>query len=477
MRWPPEALLLALLALPAGCGKDADTAAPSVDTSVPEEEGSPFADVQAAVNPAAPCVLEASWTQQLDSEAVWVEFEWAGGGPLTSPRREGVTGEHREALLGAPCGEAVTWRLWSEQGGALTPSEDRTLSTAPPPGALPLPDLLAWDPLLAGPEPWVMFSVDEDDDAWYGGPFWIVITDREGRPVWYYEVPDSRGALYVHPSRDGTHVISDATALYVFDPDVEPYIHRFTLDFAYDERLVVPDLGFTYGEAEGGAVLVEASSGDQVSLVQIARDGSRETIWDCSAWMVGLGQPAHGCFPNFIRWVPETDAVIWSMYQVDTAVEVDRATGEVVSQWGQLQGGWLFVPRTSMFSFQHYPHYTSEGTLLVSTHTIAGEIEQRAREFTVDRPRRTLTEIWSYGEGVDRYAKYSGEATRTGQGNTLIGYGTGGALREVTPAGELAWELEWLSPGHSHLIGHATLLEDLYALNQGPDDQGSSARR
>ena len=76
-----------------------------------------------------------------------------------------------------------------------------------------------------------------------------------------------------------------------------------------------------------------------------------------------------------------------------------------------------------------------------------------------------LTEIWSYGEGIDEYAYYSGEAYRLANGNTLLNYGTGGEIREVDPEGETVWSLQW---GEDHTLGHTQLVGDLYALNRGP---------
>ena len=48
-----------------------------------------------------------------------------------------------------------------------------------------------------------------------------------------------------------------------------------------------------------------------------------------------------------------------------------------------------------------------------------------------------------------------------------MGYGSGGALVEVTPDGELAWEILFAVDEWTFQIGHMTLLDDLYALNEG----------
>ena len=36
---------------------------------------------------------------------------------------------------------------------------------------------------------------------------------------------------------------------------------------------------------------------------------------------------------------------------------------------------------------------------------------------------------------------------------------------EVTPDGEVVWDVEWPTRPNTHLIGHMTMLDDLYALN------------
>ena len=148
-----------------------------------------------------------------------------------------------------------------------------------------------------------------------------------------------------------------------------------------------------------------------------------------------------------------------------TVLEVDLQDGAIVRQWGALEGSWSFDPPEAGFDWQHYPNFTDSGSLLVSTHVPGEEGQQRAREYNLHGKSETLVEIWSYGEGMSDYAEYAGEAIRLDNGNTLINYGSGGVLREVTAGAEVSWELIW---PESLLLGHNTLLDDLYALNEGP---------
>ena len=95
-------------------------------------------------------------------------------------------------------------------------------------------------------------------------------------------------------------------------------------------------------------------------------------------------------------------------------------------------------------------------------------------EFEIDDDNQVLREIWRYGQGVDEYAREGGEATRVSNGNTLINYGTGGVLKEVTVDKEIAWQVVFDAPfsesTNNKLLGHTVFLDDLYALNRGPEE-------
>ena len=88
-------------------------------------------------------------------------------------------------------------------------------------------------------------------------------------------------------------------------------------------------------------------------------------------------------------------------------------------------------------------------------------------DLTVDDKTRTLTRIWSY-TSTDRWATQVGEAVRLPNGNTVQGYGQDGAVREVTSDGTIAWEVSWPEDDQGYrVVGHSSMIPDLYALNQG----------
>jgi hypothetical protein len=273
-------------------------------------------------------------------------------------------------------------------------------------------------------------------------------------------------SMFPRVARDGTHIVYDGH-LFLEPSGESSHIRRTTLDGRYDEEIEAEGLGWCWDETDDGTLLYDRARGaDSITLEQIDPDGTQHTLWDCQAWLATWDDDPDLCYTNTVNWVAATDSVLWSTYWGDWVAEVDRQTGSVLWHAGAIGDGLDFDPPETAFDLQHYPNYTPDGTLLVSTHMQEVEGEQRAREYVVDLEAGALTEIWSYGEGVgDYFAPYSGEAVRLPGGNTLVNTGTGGEIREVTTDGETAWSLRW---GDEMTLGHSQLIGDLYAVNQGP---------
>ena len=166
--------------------------------------------------------------------------------------------------------------------------------------------------------------------------------------------------------------------------------------------------------------------------------------------------------------------------------EIDRMTGDMVGYWGNQQGTWAFDPPLTTppqqwrFGIQHFPNITAAGTLLVSSHLPPHDTFENAVypnehafvEFRINRDTKTLTEIWRYTEGPE-WPHAKGMAIRMANGNTLANYGTGGVIREITPDKQTAFKVKWDIPGgqtdsYNKMVGHNELIDDLYALNGGP---------
>ncbi len=460
-----------------GCGRCGSSAAPvdtadtepAVDSEPAPIASVPISDVEVDLHDQVVTILQVDWVQDVAVERGWIEFRVEGEDWLSTPERALEEGEHSEVLLGLPPESAVQIRFRAELDDQLLQSEqDHQAYTGSLPDELLQPLVLHHDPTRTTHEPYLLGTIDVGE-GWYRGPCWVFIIDRQGRYVWYREVPDSRLSLFAQVSADGTHLLYEGTTHYVMDQDLVPFVQRSTLDGAYGEYLELPQLGFTFDEIEDGVILY-GSEEDGLSLVERQPDGSERQVWSCTDHLEQREHNPYTCYPNGVVYNPDQGSVFWSMYMNDTVVEIHLESGEVLRQFGQLEGGWQFDPADSVMDYQHYPSYTPDGTIIASTHGLAAPGVQFAREYAVDDHSQTLVDIWSYGDEVLRYASYGGEAFRLDNGNTFVCYGTGGSFREITSDRRTVWEVEFPQAPNSHLLGHQSYIDDLYALNRGPEE-------
>ena len=454
-------------------GDDDDSSGADDDDSSDDDTShqyAPVSDVTAEIHDEIPTILVVTWTQDVSADAAWLEYTFEGEDWLSSPPEDGEAGAHQQVILGAPAEATVTFQVFNEFDGEVVASEESYLATTGLhpgefPGGLPKPELLGWHLDLASSERWFLGSIEVQDADWYQGPWWLFVMDRKGRMVWSRQTADDRATMHAKVSRDNTHLLYEATSIYQGDHGAASALHRISLDLEYAEEIPVPGLGSTFDETDDGLILFDDYTDYPATwLEELHPDGTRRRVWDCMAWGEPYDFNTWLCDPNETLWFPETDTVLWSMWGSDMVLEIDRLTGDVLSMWGAGEDCWAFDPPDSGFDMQHYPHFTADGTLLVSTHVPDTNRQQRAREYFIDSDDQTLVEIWTYGEGVDHYAVYAGEAFRLDNGNTLISYGTSSDIREVTPDGDVVWEVRWPS---TYLIGHITPIDDLYEINRG----------
>ena len=359
-------------------------------------------DVRAEVDPDVATILRVRWAQDAAADA-WLEFDRGDGEWRTSPATAREAGLHEELILGVPAETDVVFRVVTDNGGTAARGDEQAART----GALPVemvePALGTWRPDLAGPEEFVLGSVDVDGGEAYIGPNWLFIANREGQVVWYREI-GAWVTLFPRVARDGSHIAWERHNLLDAAGILSTH-HRSTLDGRWTQEMALPGLGWAWDETDNGTVLYDRHHGvDQVTLEAIAPDGTQTTVWDCTAWIAQWTDDQDRCYSNTVNWDPVRDSVMWSTYWGDWIAEIDRVTGEVRWHAGSLDDGWT-VDAEAGFDLQHYPNFSPEGTLVVSTHLPGVEGEQRAREFEVDEDSETLREIWTYGEGVDLWEK------------------------------------------------------------------------
>ena len=425
--------------------------------AVPYDEA-PISNMGIIEHPQVSTVLVVTWNQDFPTRAGWLEFTINGGPPLTSPERERAAGPQREIVLGAPADAVVNVRIANRFPEGVVRSEPMTAMTGSLPEGIDDPTLNAFDPSLALDADYLLTSLNTNGER--NG--YALILNRAGRIVWYQEPVRGLTLLVPRVARAGNHLILDKDP-YWSGSDETATLRKMTIEHEVIKEIPVPYLHHGWDERSDGSIVWGANKSgfDHEQLWTVDPQGNYRMIWDSDTWDVpGL------VASNTTVWEESTDTVLLTFWTNSTTVEVDFETGEIVRQFGDEDGSWAFLPEDSQFWFAHGNHYTDEHTLLVSSHLLPGQgQEQRIREYALHEESQTLVQIWEYGEGEGLYAPTWGEATRLENGNTLLNTGSDPLIREVTMAGETAWEVNWT--GFS-TVGHMTFIEglhDLYALD------------
>jgi hypothetical protein len=92
----------------------------------------------------------------------------------------------------------------------------------------------------------------------------------------------------------------------------------------------------------------------------------------------------------------------------------------------------------------------------------------------IDRTNKRLVRTWIYGDSTSDGPEWTasrGMALRLSNGNTLVNYGTGGVIREVTTDKKTVFYVKFdLTSSNDYfnkLVGHNFFIDDLYSLNGG----------
>lgn len=457
-------------------GDTGDTAPPDTDTTDtrgPREVWSApdlgLLDVTTVAADQVGSVMSVTWTQDAvpgkpgedTLPGVIVEFSVDDGVWMQAPPQDIAVGEAASVwMLGLPFDADFTYRIRLDD--SLT-SDDHASWTEPTPDGLPAAEVLQADAGRWEPEgQFLITSVNQDTGGWSSGTYWKVILDRQGRPVWAMQTPLGRWSIFARISRDGDDLLYDESSYWSdFDAGQGSVVHRMKIDGSVVETVSTPGLHHAYVELADGGLAWGAADWVTEDLVQRTPGGPVEVIWECGDYHDSLDLEDH-CQSNTLFWQEETDSFWMSFYTSSSVVEIDHQTGETLRYFGQVGGPWSFIPEDAMIAWQHGVHITDAGTLLLSTHTVSGELETVAREYTLDNKAQTLTQIWSFGVGEGVHASTAGEAHRLPGGNTLHNYGSDGRFREVTSDGEIVWEVQFPHGGEQRLVGRSIFTDSLY---------------
>ena len=469
--------LLVLLAV-AACRGPADPGGdrtdPHLTVETAETGAEPLEELDARLHPDFGTLVIVNWSQDRDAVA-HAEFTTGDGVWHSSPPRTLGPGAHEEYLLGLPYETTVTWRVVLEDQAGPVSLGDRQITTASWPPSLPAAEVTVSEPALWDPAmPYVLVAVTEVDGN-MGDPWWVLIVDRQARPVWAWRTSDTHTTFHPRIGNDGRSLLLDNNAYWgVFGSGGEAStITRMLLDGTVVETWDAPGLHHPFVELPDGTIAygaITSSAGywyGNEYLVEIAPtpDRTTRTVFDCEAWLASIGVD-HYCGSNTLTYRAETDSYLFSFYSLDSILDISRSTGLPTRTFGQVPGSYAFDPPGAGMWWQHGGYWTEQGTLLTSTYAVEGSPQNHpegeetvVREYAVDEDDRTLRVVWDFGVGDGVYGAQMGEAHRLPNGNVLHNLGTLARLREGRPDGTVVWDAEW-SPRQD--IGRSVPIANLY---------------
>ncbi|HYF45691.1 MAG TPA: arylsulfotransferase family protein, partial [Acidimicrobiales bacterium] len=133
-----------------------------------------------------------------------------------------------------------------------------------------------------------------------------------------------------------------------------------------------------------------------------------------------------------------------SLRGTSSVVKVNRQTGDLMWTLGGKSSDFDIDDPLGSFCGQHTAYELPNGNILMFDNAVdcppngADRSESRAVEYAIDEQAMTAEVAWSHSQGIFGFA--TGSTQRLANGNTLIAWGTSGALSEVNADGDILWE-------------------------------------
>ena len=354
-----------------------------VDTSNPTDEDI-IDNVAAEIHDEIESIIRVSWTQTTDVD-VLVRYSFDDGIWEESPVTGGAVGDHQMLLLGIPYDSNVTYQVVWEEDGEWTETTSQSIQNGALPSTIPeVVDIVSDETQLDPDSKYFFTSMNADNN---GNAYVVFIIDRQGRVVWAMDLPQFRLSLHPRVSHDGTELLIDFNSFwYLYDGGAQSQIQRIKIDGTEVGLYDTPGLHHPFTETPDGHLVYASSHAYRTgrwnyeSLVSLSPDGDTEEIFNCQDYFESIGETRE-CGSNTIFWDENRGVFLYSLYSVDTVLEIDPDSGEVLNSYGNLDDSWRFDPEDSVFYWQHGPTILDDGNLMVSCHPTGNSSVLQIREY------------------------------------------------------------------------------------------------
>jgi hypothetical protein len=459
--------IILLVLMTQACSEDAGPSNKSVD-SAEDEDSSAIVDmdsgleeagslapegITASLSEAIVTVVEVSWETEQATQG-YVEFgeteEYGQQTPLTD---SGTT--HSLLLLGMPASTEVHFRVVTTDGSETSTSADRVIATGDLPPALP--DFQVSGTSLPGYRTFTVIG------GWCG----VLIVDRLGRVVWYYEhTDDDAVSIQSRLTMDGKYMVFNSPCHLTKNPDCGSMIW-VTLDGVEKIRVPVDRLGHDFTQLSDGTICTIVKDAREIDgvdvsgdrLVEIDIDGEEREVWN--AWddleVPAAEEELDWTHANAINFNEEEDAYYVGLTFLSSIFKIDRSSGEVLWQLGGEDSSFTYSEGSERL-FAHHNFDIEDQVLTLFVNGTGMMDPSRILQYELDEEAMTITEIWSYVPELSLYVYALGDVSVISENTFHITYSTAGYVEQLE-AGVPTWTL---SASFPNAFGYSNFYESLY---------------
>lgn len=386
-------------------------------------------DVEAIVSPTMPTVVTVRW-RTADPAVGHVTF---GEGALDRRTLQTPEGTDHEVQLVALAPQAdISYQVIS--GDEV--SDEAVVTTGDLPVAAPEINVSG-----DGQDHFTVLALLDD----FAHP---VVIDPQGRIVWMYDDTRPGQVFRAKLALDGSGLIYSST-LESGLPSPNSVLVRVSWEGEETEVINVPELSHDFVELADGTLVTLASDWrDEVEgnkLVAVAPDGTTSDLWSAFDCLDPQANPSRDptrpdwTHTNALDYLPDEDAFIVGMRNLNTLLHVDRATG--ACRWGFGGSGGDVDVSGATFIHQHQFHRFDDRLLVFDNDGAVGSVS-RVLEFSFDEAAGTASLLNEFRADPPLYSFILGDAQRLPGGDTQIVWAVPGIIDRLRPDGTQRWRAE-----------------------------------
>lgn len=413
------------------------------------EPSAPTVHVQLELSRAIPTVGVLTWEADVAIDSATVEFGRSPGDYEYTAPVDVADPDQPVFLLGMKADTDYYARLVANHGGETLTSGELSITTGPVPNGLPGIEVndLRRDDVYGG------FSISCNLST----EGYAFIYDADGDYVWWHALLGTsvEGCSRARLSFDGKYVwIGNLNNL-----GSEGALLRVTVDGLHSESYSLPgrhhdfavlpndDILYFERKSGGGA---DGSEGPDVIKELDPETGDSQELYDQST---DFSDAESGAHTNYITYVPELEAISFSMRSLNTIGVISYPNPELMLVFGGSESDFDIS-----WNVQHGHQLTDDSLLLFNNEAdVSGSTPGASSavvEYRYDAEAREAEKVLEYAPGNTSFVM--GDVQRLPNGNTLVTFSTQGVIHEIDADGELLREIS------TDPVGYVQQQESLY---------------